>query len=67
MEIFFPGVEIELKPGEAYNITTSINSGENSTLHCLFESREKHGFFKMFDLNDTSICHVLSEECVWKI
>ncbi|KAK4732435.1 hypothetical protein R3W88_025423 [Solanum pinnatisectum] len=56
-----------LKPGGTDNITTSIVSGENNTLECPLELKEKRGVFKLFDLNDTSICHVPSEECVWKI
>ncbi|KAG5587924.1 hypothetical protein H5410_048358 [Solanum commersonii] len=56
--------EIELKSGGSYNITKSIDSRANNTLGCFFGLREKYGFFKLFTLNDTSICHTPDEECL---
>ncbi|KAG5568892.1 hypothetical protein H5410_064091 [Solanum commersonii] len=57
---------IKLKPGEVDNITRSIMPGRN-TLDCLMTLGGKFGFFNLFNLDDTSICHIPNEECLWKI
>jgi len=58
--------KIKLKPGEVDNITESIMPGRN-TLDCLMTLGGKFGFFNLFNLDDTSICHIPNEECLWKI
>ncbi|KAK4732436.1 hypothetical protein R3W88_025424 [Solanum pinnatisectum] len=59
--------EISLNSGWSDNFARDIAFGKNNTFSCDLKLGEKHGFFKLFDLNDTSICHIPSEECRWKI
>ena len=58
---------IELKPGEANNITESIVPRHRNTFICLFELEEKRTILDLFDTNDGRICYRINEECVWKI
>ncbi|KAG5587920.1 hypothetical protein H5410_048354 [Solanum commersonii] len=63
-----PGEEVLLNPGMSNNITTTFFPGKSYTLYCSLQLGEKYAdLFTLFDSNDTSICHVPSEECVWKI
>ncbi|WMV19656.1 hypothetical protein MTR67_013041 [Solanum verrucosum] len=64
-EIYPVEGEISIKPGGAVNITTT-SLWRKHTCMCLC-IRGKHGLYKLFDLNETSICHIPSEECLWKI
>ncbi|KAM3327178.1 hypothetical protein P3S67_002304 [Capsicum chacoense] len=56
-----------MESGETYEYNGNILRGVNNTLSCEMKLDEKHGFFNLFDLNDTKICHSASEVCNWSI
>ncbi|MCD7466171.1 hypothetical protein HAX54_002615 [Datura stramonium] len=59
--------ELSIKPGRIDEfIVSGIDPSENHTLACDLKLGTKHGFFKLFSSNDTSICHT-SEICNWEI
>ncbi|KAL3359605.1 hypothetical protein AABB24_016242 [Solanum stoloniferum] len=63
-----PGEEILLNPGMSNHITTTFFPGKSNTLSCTLHLGEQFVvLFTLFDSDDTSICHIPSEECLWKI
>lgn len=48
------------------NITASIVPGRN-TVDCLLELEGKRKIFNLYDSDDTDICNVPNEECLWII
>jgi len=63
-----PGEEILLNPGMSNHITTTYFPGKSNTLSCTLHLGQQFVvLFTLFDSDDTSICHIPSEECLWKI
>ena len=63
------GEKILLKPGMSDHVTTTIIPGYINKLTCRLELGywKYVELFKLFDLNDMSICQNPSEECLWMI
>nr|XP_033509089.1 uncharacterized protein LOC104085195 isoform X1 [Nicotiana tomentosiformis] len=55
-----------MKPGWTDQFYVPIIPVGNNTLSCDMKLGKKHGFFELFNLNDTHICHT-TEVCFWKI
>lgn len=58
-----------IKPRAIDNFFESIIPGINNTLFCALRLENKYGFFKLFDLNDVSMCYMTTGiyYCNWKI
>ncbi|PHU13867.1 hypothetical protein BC332_15072 [Capsicum chinense] len=64
----YHGGESSIEPGDARAYQGDIVPGKNNTISCDVKLGNNHGFFRMFDLNDTSICHTPNtSDCHWYV
>ncbi|OIT31927.1 hypothetical protein A4A49_18824 [Nicotiana attenuata] len=58
--------DYSMKPGWTDKFYIPIVPGGNNTLSCAIKLGNKHGFFDLFNFNDTEICHT-NEVCNWRV
>ncbi|PHT38920.1 hypothetical protein CQW23_22493 [Capsicum baccatum] len=64
----YRGGASSIEPGDARAYQGDIVPGKNNTISCDVKLGNNHGFFRMFDLNDTSICHTPNtSDCHWYV
>ncbi|OIT29532.1 PREDICTED: uncharacterized protein LOC109211227 [Nicotiana attenuata] len=56
-----------MTPGHIVEFYMSIIPGEDNTLSCDVKLGEKHGFFELFNLNNSRICHTPDVYCYWNV
>lgn len=61
-----PPDDVPMESGKVYKLEAPINPDGNNIVTCKMKYHEKQGDFKLFDLNDTSVCHT-TDKCYWFI
>ncbi|OIT05996.1 hypothetical protein A4A49_61654 [Nicotiana attenuata] len=59
--------EIIMAPDHSAEFILSIIPEEDNTLSCDVKLGEKHGFFELFNLNNTNIYHTPNVFCYWNV
>lgn len=61
-----PPVDIPMAPEQIFERKAPINPDGNNIFTCKITYREKYKDLKMFDMNDTNVCHTIGI-CRWII